>query len=54
MKLENMNQEFPKMPDAMRKMIEQGNQRILHNKDEERFLTLPNQDEIFRCIKTAQ
>ena len=23
MKLENMNQEFPKMPDAMRKMIEQ-------------------------------
>ena len=42
------------IPAAVIGRIVKGNQRILHNKDEERFLTLPNQDEIFRCIKTAQ
>ena len=42
------------IPAAVIGRIVNGNQRILHNKDEERFLTLPNQDEIFSCIKTAQ
>ena len=32
MKLENMNQEFPKMPDAMRKMIEQEVEQQLQKK----------------------
>ena len=32
MKLENMNQEFPKMPDAMRKMVEQEVEQQLQKK----------------------
>ena len=32
MKLENMNQEFPKMPDAMRKMREQEVEQQLQKK----------------------
>ena len=28
-----------------------GSQRILHNKDEERFLDLPKQDELYRSVE---